>query len=192
MGFSRGAWITGLGLACALTLYPSILRARHHDNEPDLTARIQRENNPVKRAKLEIRMGKLLLDQAAAAYDHHQIPQGQKLLSSFTGEMQDAWKLLESSGRNAAKKPDGFMQLEIALRENARALNGLRERVFYLYRGPIDKTLKTLNQVHSRVLVQLFPGAVPPSAASPAAKGVPALQNTKRGANSGAGKGSHP
>lgn len=177
------------GLACALALYPALIWGRRHDNPQELIARIARENNPVKKAKYEIRLGRLILERAEQAYDGRHIPQGQKLLARYTHEMQDAWNLLSATGRNAAKKPDGFMQLEIALRENNRDLRELRRRVFYLYRGPIDQTLKTLGQLHSKVLVDLFPGAVPPSNSPRASE---AFQSAKKRSSVEAARESHP
>ncbi len=143
---------------------PVRLWARHHDDAASLTAHIQREKNPIKKAKLEIRLSKLELEQAVGSYDHHQLDSGKQQLAAFLGRVQDAWAILKSSGRNAASKPDGFMQLEIALREDARSLNDLRERVAYFNRAPIDQTIHQLNQLHSEVLIALFPGAAPPAA----------------------------
>jgi hypothetical protein len=42
---------------------------RRPDTEADLLARIEREQNPVKKAKLEIRLGRVKLLQAIEAFD---------------------------------------------------------------------------------------------------------------------------
>lgn len=151
-------------LILAGAVVPARLWARHHDDAASLTAHIQREKNPVKKAKLEIRLSKLELEQAVGSYDHRQLDPGKQQLAAFLSRVQKAWGLLKSSGRNAASKPDGFMQLEIALREDARSLNDLRERVAYFNRAPIDQAIQQLNQLHSDVLIALFPGAAPPPA----------------------------
>ncbi|HEV2499071.1 MAG TPA: hypothetical protein VGY31_05775 [Terriglobia bacterium] len=173
---------TWLFAVFALAFFPVASEARRQDTTADLQARIQREKNPVKKAKLQIRLGRLEVGQAADAYNHQQIPQGQKLLSESTTVMGNAWDLLKSTGRNPAKKPDGFMQLEICLREETRALNQLRRRIFYLNRNPVDSALKTLNQMHSQVLVGLFPGAAPSPSGATVEKGkIPAYQNPGKG-----------
>ncbi len=136
------------------------LLARGKDTEAKLVASIARERKPIKRAKLEVRLGTVQLRQAIRAYDRSQIPEGQKLLLSFLGDMENSWKILQSTGRNAAKKPDGFQQLEIALHEDARRLDDLRRRVFYLDRGPVEQALSTVERLHGKVLLALFPGAV--------------------------------
>ncbi|HEX5481438.1 MAG TPA: hypothetical protein VFZ08_02275 [Terriglobia bacterium] len=139
----------------------------HKDNAADLSAHIQREKNPVKKAKLEIRLSKLDLEQAKAAYQHHRLDEGKKLLGKFLSVVNESWSTLKSSGRDAAKKPQGFMQLEIALREDARMLHDLRERLSYFDRGSVDQTIHQINQLHSEVLVALFPSASQPSRKPP-------------------------
>lgn len=180
-GFFSGCVIAAAALA-AVALLPRRCEARHHDSVSDLQAKIGRESNPIKRAKLQVRLGRLEMTQAAEAYDHQRFQSGEALLSQSTASMESAWSLLESTGRNPARKPDGFMQLEIGLREEARSLTELRRRVFYLNREPLDAALKALNALHARVLLGLFPGAAPPGgSASPKAK-LPAYQTPGKGA----------
>ncbi len=151
----------------ASAFLPPALWARHKEDPVELEAKIGREKNPVKKAKLEVRLGALELQQAIGAYDDHQTHQGAKLLQQFSGTMEGSWGVLEGSGRNAVAKPQGFMELEIALREDARKLTDLRQRVEYFSRGPVDGTLKKLSQLHAKVLLALFPGAKPPAATNP-------------------------
>lgn len=145
----------------AAALSAARLEARHKDSEPDLLARIQRETNPVRKAKYEIRLGSLKLQQAVTAYDQQRRDQGKALLDDYAAEMSKAWVLLQSSGRDATRKPDGFKQLDIALRENARLLEDLRHRVPYMDRGPLDQTSQEMDRTHNQVLVALFPGMKP-------------------------------
>lgn len=161
------AVIAGLSLVSLYMLHPHRLWARGKENEAKLVASIEREKRPVNKAKLEVRLGRLQLQQAISAYEKQQIPQGQKLLASFLENMENAWSVLEGSGRNAAKKPQGFRELEMGLNEDARRLNDLRREVFYLYQGPIEETLKKMNELHAKVLLALFPGAAPPAERQP-------------------------
>lgn len=130
---------------------------RHADNEADLVARIAREQNPVKRAKYEIRLGELKLQQATDAYDRDQVEPGEKLLDSYFDEMKDAWKLLKGSGRDPVRKPAGFKQLDIALREDSRRIDDLRRRVPFMDRGPVDKVMQEMSGIHAEVMLALFP-----------------------------------
>ena len=153
-----------LCLALGYSFFPGRLRARGQDSEAELLARIEREKKPVNKAKLEVRLGRVHLQEAISAYEKQQVPQGQKLLASFLDDMESAWSTLRTSGRNAAKKPEGFRELEIGLNEDARRLDDLRRQVFYLNRGPIEQVLSKVNALHAEVLLALFPGAAPPAA----------------------------
>ncbi len=156
-----------LTLVSVWSLCPRPLSARGKEDEAKLVASIERENKPVKKAKMEVRLGRFQLQQAISAYEKQQIPQGQKLLSSSVDDMEKAWSILNASGRNAAKKPQGFRTLEIGLNEDTRRLGDLRRQVFYLNRPPLDDALSKLNRLHEKVLLALFPGAAPPAKRNP-------------------------
>ena len=125
--------------------------------EQDLLARIQRESNPVKKAKYQIQLGRLKLDAAIQAYGHDDLEHGQPLLNAYLQQMQAAWDTLGKSGRQAIKKPQGFRELDIALREDGRLLNDLKHRTPYMDREPIEKVAAEIERLHEEVLQALFP-----------------------------------
>jgi hypothetical protein len=65
--------------------------------------------------------------------------------------------LLQSSGRDAFRHPEGFKELDIALREDARFLEDLSHRLSYYERGDVDKTAKEIGQIRAEVIKELFP-----------------------------------
>src|SRR6266446_499018 len=85
---------------------PAPLAARHPDTEEDLQARIEREPNPVKKAKFEVRLGRVKLAQAIAAYDRGNLDRSNALAAAYLAEMRGAWQRLRGTGRNAEKKPE--------------------------------------------------------------------------------------
>jgi hypothetical protein len=176
--------LTILSLTAVVVLSPAHVWARHHDDPAKLREQIERERNPVKKAKLEIRLARVDLEQGLNAYDQNHIRRGQRLLDAYVQTMNESWNLLKGSGRNAVKNPSGFMQLEIALRENARLLNDLEQRVTYLEQSPIRKTLGAMNRLHAHVLMAIFPGAAPPR--------VTVEKRPKTGASAFASKEPHP
>ncbi len=131
------------------------------DNEQDLVARIQREQNPVKKAKYQIRLGRLKLRQANQAYDAGNFEDAQKLLAGYLAEMKEAWTTLQKSGRQAVRQPQGFKELDIALREDGRSLTDLAHRVSFQDRDPITKTSKETEEIRNEVLKALFPSEKP-------------------------------
>lgn len=131
------------------------------DSEPKLLARIERQQNPVRRAKLKVRLGRVKLTQAIAAYDRGSLEQCQQLLDSYLETMQSAWADLQSSGREAWRKPNGFKQLDIGLREDIRFLEDLMRRVPYEHRGPVEKVFHEAESLREAVLKALFPPVRP-------------------------------
>jgi len=120
--------------------------------EQDLLARIQRESSPVKKAKYQIQLGRLKLEAAVQAYGHDDLEHGQPLLNAYLQQMQAAWDTLGKSGRQAIKKPQGFRELDIALREDGRLLNDLKHRTPYMDREPIEKVAAEIERLHEEVL----------------------------------------
>jgi hypothetical protein len=140
------------------------------ETEAQLLARIQKENDPVRKSKQETRLARIELQQAIQAYDQGNREQGAELVSIYLGRIKDSWRTLRGSGRNGARDPRGFKELDIELREDARLLDDLKRRISYLERDPIDKAEKEVEQVRAEVLQALFPVARPPEAAKPSGK----------------------
>jgi hypothetical protein len=161
-----GAMLTCmLSLAAVLIIRPDALpRGHSRDSEEQLSARIQSEHNPVRKAKFQIRLARIKLDQAIAAYGEGKTELGAQLLTTFLEGMHSAWQTLHDSGRNAARQSQGFKELDIALREDARLLEDLGHRLSYFDRVPVEKAQKEVEEVRSEVLRALFPGMPTPEA----------------------------
>ena len=137
------------------------LCAKGRETEAQLLQRIQTEQNPVKKAKDEIKLASLKLTQVQDAYSQGHIEAGAKLLGTFVDTMKTSWKLLQDSGRKASKQPEGFRELEIALREDVRSLQDLERTVSYFDRAPLVNAAQELEQMRAEVLHALFPGDNP-------------------------------
>jgi hypothetical protein len=158
---SRAA-IAALALVLFLSASAQAIWPREsHEDEGKLLSKLEREENPVKKAKLETKLGRLKLEKAFNAYDQRQYDQCWKLLDEYMARMNNAWADLVASGREAAKRPDGFKQLEIALRESRRDLQDFETRITYVERQTAEKISAQTVELHSRVLNALFPGAAP-------------------------------
>jgi hypothetical protein len=147
-------WVAALEVVAVA----SVLCAHREASEQELTARISQESNPTRKAKLEIQLGELKLSEAVTAYDDDQFEAGHKLLETYRSWMHQAWELLEKSGRDAGRKPQGFKDLDIALRESARRLNDLKQRTPYVDRAGIENVAAQIDTLHSQVFTALFPG----------------------------------
>jgi hypothetical protein len=138
--------------------------------EAQLLARLQKENDPVRKSKDETRLARLKLGQTIQAYEHGNIEQGAQLVRGYLGRIKNAWQILRSSGRNAARDSRGFKELDIELREDTRLLEDLERRISYFDRDPIQKAEKEIEQVRVEVIQALFPVTRAPEAAKPLGK----------------------
>jgi hypothetical protein len=150
---------TGVWLIAGGALLVAASRVPRRDNEQDLLNRLQQETRPVKKAKYEIRLARLKLLGARDAVDQGEPEKVRELLSLYLAHIHTSWQLLQSSGRNAFRKPEGFKELDIALRQDGRMLTDLGQRLPYFERGDVDKTAKEIEQIRAEVIKALFPPA---------------------------------
>ena len=144
--------------------------AQGRETEEQLLKHIQSEQNPVRKSKYELKLADLKLEQARDAYGQNNPEQGAKLLGAFTDSMGASWKALQESGRKAVKQPQGFKELDISLREHARALEDLARRVPYFDREPVEKATHELERIRVEVLQALFPAKGSSNSNPPARK----------------------
>jgi hypothetical protein len=164
---ARGRWTI---LPVSLTFVEILLAgslAAGRDSEQQLLTQIQSEQNPIKKAKEEIKLASFKLSHVQDAYSQGHIEEGEKLLGTFIDTMNTSWKILQDSGRKAAKQPQGFRELEISLREDVRALQDLARTVAYFDRAPLENAVQELEHMHDEVLKALFPGGTPRTSKGP-------------------------
>ncbi len=164
-----------IGLAVGVILVAG-LGVMGRETEAQLLQRIQSQQNPVKKAKGEIKLASLRLTQVQDAYSQGHIEAGAKLLETYVDTMKTSWKLLQDSGRKASKQPEGFRELEIALREDVRLLEDLGRKESYFDRAPLMDAVQELERMRGEVIHALFPGGPPRTG-----KGSPAPPTTNPG-----------
>ena len=174
MDLSVMMWRAVLGLVLSLNGAPVFLAgassvARSED-EAQLLARVEKEQDPVKKSKMESRLARLKLRQAIRTYEQGNTEEGAQLVSAYLARIKDSWQILRSSGRNAAHASGGFKELDIELREDARLLDDLKRRISYFDRGPVEKAEKDVEQERAEVLHALFPVTRAPEATKPLGK----------------------
>src|SRR2546428_843839 len=88
----RRSIAVGLTLGAAALVVPHLLGSRWQTDE-ELSSRIEREKNPVKKAKFEIRLGRLKLNYAVEACVKDDHPRCHGLFGSFLTLMKCRWLL---------------------------------------------------------------------------------------------------
>jgi hypothetical protein len=158
MPYCSGAVFAFSLVFIAVTVGPRpSLGARHAESEADMQSHFEREQNPVKKSIYATRLAQLKLQQATDAYAKGDLDQGQKLLDDYLKWVKSSWDLLKSSGRPAERKPQGFKELDIALREDARQFGDLEHRVAFADREPVTKAAQEAEKIRGEVLAVLFP-----------------------------------
>ena len=137
------------------------LPASRIDTEEDLLPKIQQEHNPVKKAKLEIRLARVRLLHASGACQKDDHESCAKLLDAYLELIRNSWKDLRSAGQNPVKHPSGFRDLDIALREDVRTLEDTKREMPFEDRGALDPVSAEVNKIHDEVFASLFPAGGP-------------------------------
>lgn len=143
------ALCTGLW-AVAAAILPA--RAATASEQDELKARLSRETDPVKRSKMEVRLAEIDLDAATQLYGQGSFDQGLEKIQSMLGYIEQAHNDLFNTGRDPRKKPKGFKETEIKLREFHRRLEDLRLTIPLEDRAPVDKVLARVVEIHDHFL----------------------------------------
>lgn len=130
---------------------------RSKDKEAELIAKIERENNPGKKARLQLRLARLKLKEAGQAYDAHDFGEGKTLLRQYLGYVRESWATLQGADSAVKKHLRAFKDLEISLREDDRILQDLRHHVPYPESENVKKIAEESRAVHNQVLEAIFP-----------------------------------
>lgn len=161
----KARWAFVMLLAGILGCAPGLaLPLPFDDTEAKLTQKLAREQDPVKKAKLEIKLARLTLLQAKDTRGKGEAKASLDLIQAYGAHIENAWNLLQKSGRAAHKKPQGFKELDIELREDGRYLEDLKRGFSLADREPIEKIIANVERIRAEVLKALFPavaGATP-------------------------------
>jgi hypothetical protein len=154
-------------VACLALLGQPFVHAspgRNNDKEENLAARIEHEQNPGKKARLQLRLAKLRLTEADEAYHSRNFAEGRDLLKQYLSQIRASWATLQGAENGVRKHLRAFKDLEIALREDDRFLQDMSRRIPYPESETIKAIAKESSAVHNQVLEAIFPVGVPPKA----------------------------
>lgn len=141
----------------ALVLSPAMPR----DNTSELRARFERESNPVHKAELMQKLGAAEFRELEKhAADKH-FSEAAQVLSQYHSEAESCSKALDQANINAAKKPAGFKQLQMSVREALRRLDRLISTMTADDQRLFRKDRDSLEELNSHLLQELFPGQRP-------------------------------
>ena len=113
--------------------------------------------NPVDATRSQIMISRILLDFIGDAVRDGDDEALAALLPQYTAAIKGARNSMVDSDIDATRRPAGFKDLEIALREQARLLTDLSRTVALEERDPLIAAIETASTIQSEMLELLFP-----------------------------------
>jgi len=144
--------LTGLAATAAATTEEE--RAKELQKE---RTRLQKETDPIDRAKIGVKISDILVEDVGEAVREGNFEEMQLQLTAYAQTIENAHKELLDSGRNAVKKPGGFKELEIALRQHVRKFDELSRMLNLQRRVPLEQTKDLATGIRDKLLKALFP-----------------------------------
>jgi len=144
--------LTGLAATAAATTEEE--RAKELQRE---RTRLQKETDPIDRAKIGVKISDILVEDVGEAVREGNFEEMQIQLTAYAQTIESAHKELLDSGRNAVKKPGGFKELEIALRQHVRKFDELSRMLNLQRRVPLEQTKDLATGIRDKLLKALFP-----------------------------------
>jgi hypothetical protein len=120
-------------------------------------SKLEKTSDPVDRAKIGIRISEILLDNVGDSVRDGDFAQMEVNLTEYADIIQTAHQALVDSGRNAAKKPGGFKDLEMALRQHVRKFEDFARSLNLQRRIPVEQTKDLAVGIRDKLLKALFP-----------------------------------
>ncbi len=119
------------------------------------------QKDPVHQAKALAKLLPKEVEAAGMIIQAGRVDEGIGILTHYRDETHRVYQALVATGRNPVKQPQGYMQLQIALRESVRRLRDVLYLVPYERRGPVEEVRADMEQLNARLLQELFPPPPP-------------------------------
>lgn len=148
--------------ASVLLLFSMAFHGQNPRKLRKLEAKFQRQKGAVHQAKVLAKLLPKEVQMAGEEIQQGEFDQGVARLEHWSDEAGRVHDALIATGRNAVKKPAGFTELQVALRES---LHGLRNIIFSLplgHRRRAESVRTNLSQINSQLLQEIFPPPPPP------------------------------
>jgi hypothetical protein len=127
------------------------------DSLAKFEAQYELERDPVVKAKILAKDGRLELDQVRADLKTNNEEQALSDLEHYRDEVELAVKALSTTGLNAEKHPGGFKELQISLRQTLRSVDDVIDSLPYDKRPWFQAVRSDLAKSQATLMDQLFP-----------------------------------
>jgi len=148
-----------IGLQVSLSLLLAVIQCAALDLNADyqkLQEKSKREANPVGKTKALIKMSEINLKLALSEAMGRNLEGADKYLTRYIEVVHQASGVLKLSNRNAQKNPTGFKDFEIALSQQLRKLNDLKEYYPYDHQETIEQATEVARGAHQEMINAIF------------------------------------
>jgi hypothetical protein len=149
----------------AFALLPGISFAQKQ--LPELRARFEHTADPVQKAKLMPQIEEAGFQVISRNLDEGKPDDALAVLQDFRDDVQSCEQGLDETHINAEKHPNGFKQLEFALRESMRHLDGILVGLTADEQQPFMKLRSDFGKLNRHLMRELFPAQKDDGEASP-------------------------
>jgi hypothetical protein len=118
---------------------------------------VAQSNDPVRQAKNVVRQGELQLEQVRREVRDENYDEALRVLREYRDAVKSAHAALKASRKDAEKKPGGFKNLQIHIRQNIPRLEQTILTVPVEQREPFEAIRKELDTIDRELIDALFP-----------------------------------
>jgi len=127
------------------------------DDSPErLRARIATEGDLVHKAKLEMKLADFVLEQTRKLYGAGNVDKAEDSLKEMMMLCEGAFEHLFATHRDPRKRPGGFKETEIRMREFVRRLEDVKPTLPLDDRPPVEKAVTRLRDMHEDLLLGIM------------------------------------
>lgn len=135
-----------------------ILSPAPRDGTPELRARYERETNPIHKAELMQKLGAAEFREIEKDVTNRQFDDAAQMLDQYHAQAEKCSKELDQTNSNPVKKPAGFKQLQISVRESLERLDRLIAGMTAEEQARFRHDRDDLEELNSHLIQELFPG----------------------------------
>lgn len=150
-----GTIARALAVPVALTL--GLVAPLVPQQAPHRLASLERERDPIRRAKLLARLSEGEFSEFRRQADAANYSEAQRILETYRDAVLSTQKALAASHINAERNPAGFKELQISLRRSLRQLGESLVALTPDEREPFEAIRKQLERADKELIHQLFP-----------------------------------
>jgi hypothetical protein len=145
--------VARVGAAAALLMFLPIPQ----DHNAQYKAQFDQETDPVRKAKLMDKLGDSQFELIRKDVEAGDFEAGLQTLEMYRDECRSVHQALKAGTADPERKPAGFKQLQISLRQNLNRLNELFAGMTSDQQKPFSPVRRQLEELNGQLMHELFP-----------------------------------